>query len=143
MRKIFVLEEFYYGIQMNKNSIADDGSRDIGFTSRINTGKRPDERNDLKYLRLAWEIVSDYLPDPFSLKLANKLGINLESQPMTPLAKKPKMEHPTSTSPLDDYTKGKTPLSSQIKKTEPTAKQKAASRACVGTKSITSFFTKK
>lgn len=138
--KVYRLEK---KLQMNKNSIADDGSHDIGFTSRINTGKRLGAENDLKYLRLAWEIVSDYLPDPFSLKLANKLSINLESQQMTPLAKKPKMENPTSTSPLDDYTKGKKPLSSQVKKTEPTAKQKAASRACVGTKAITSFFTKK
>lgn len=132
-------------LQLNKSSIADDGSVDIGYTARSTTAKRADTGSvDQRYLRLACEIVSDYLPESFSLKLATKLNINLkESQTLTPLAKKAKLDNPVSTGPLDDYTKGKKPLSSQTKKAELTAKQKAASRACVGTKSIASFFSKK
>ena len=132
-------------LQLNKSSIADDGGVDIGYTARNNTTKRLNaDRVDQRYLRLAWEIMSDYLPESLSQKLAQKLNINLnESQALTPLAKKAKLDNPVSTGPLDDYTKGKKPLSNQAKKAEPTAKQKAASRACAGTKSIASFFSKK
>ena len=57
--KVFRLEK---KLQKNKSSIADDGSFDIGFTSRSDTVKRPNQGNvDGRYLRLAWEIVSDYL----------------------------------------------------------------------------------
>ena len=132
-------------LQMNKSSIAEDGSVDIGYTPGTSTGKRQNSESvDRRYLRLAWEIISDYLPENISLKLAAKLDINLkESHSLTPLAKKAKIDNPTETGPLDDYSKGKKPLSTNVKKAEPTAKQKGASRACVGTKSIASFFTKK
>jgi len=132
-------------LQMNKSSIAEDGSVDIGYTPGTSTGKRQNSESvDQRYLRLAWEIISDYLPENISIKLAAKLDINLkESHSLTQLAKKAKIDNPTVTGPLDDYSKGKKPLSTSVKKAEPTAKQKAASRACVGTKSIASFFTKK
>ena len=128
----------------NKGLVAEDGSVELGFSSR----ERADKRNepgctDQRYLRLAWEILSEYLLDSISGKIAQKLGINLqESQPLPfqPVIKKPKLEGPTS--PVDDYTKGRK-TSQQVKKVPTSAKEKAASRACVGTKSISSFFTKK
>merc|ERR1719225_2326107 len=57
-------------LQMNKSSIADDGSVDIGYTPGTSTGKRQNSESvDQRYLRLAWEIISDYLPENISIKL--------------------------------------------------------------------------
>merc|ERR1719412_3189659 len=128
-----------------KGLIAEDGSVEVGYSSK-DRGKRTEPSiTDQRYLRLAWEIVSDYLLDDISGKLAEKLKINLNESQSVPLSKKPKLEGPTSTAPDDDYTKtfGKKPLSQQVKKAPIGAKDKATSRASAGTKSITSFFTKK
>ena len=130
----------------NKGIVAEDGSVELGFSYTERAGKRNEPGfTDQRYLRLAWEILSEYLLDSISGEVAQKLEINLQesSAPLTPqpVIKKPKLEG--SAAPVDDYTKGRKPLLQQAKKVPTSAKEKAASRACVGTKSITSFFTKK
>ena len=132
-------------LKQNKKSIAEDGSVEtaFAFTSKDDQAKRQLEATDKRYLRLAWEIVSEYLVESLSDKLAQKLEINLqESQPI-PLIKKPRLEGTSSTAPLDDYTKGRKSATQQQKNKEKTAKEKAASRASAGTKSIASFFGKR
>ena len=133
-------------LRKNKSSIAADGSVEIGFSTRdINAGKRSEpECADNRYLRLAWEIVSNYLVDDIGEKLAQNLRLNLQEPQPPPSIKKPKLEGPGSAAPLDDYTKGKKALPQQLKsKAQLSAKEKAVARASTGTKSITSFFQKK
>ena len=139
-KKVYRLRK---GLQINSNSIAEDGSIEHGLLSRNDhEGKRKEpEKSSLQHLRLAWEIVSDYIIEDLAEKLAKTVGLNVvESQPL-PIIKKPRTEGPTSTGPTDDYSKGrKVEPSKKSKLPLTSSKLKAASKARAGTKSIASFF---
>ena len=128
-------------LQTNQRSIAQDGSLAMGLSIKGSKRVEPEGSNS-SYLQLAWEILSDYLLDDLSLKLAKCLGLNLE-EPQRPVsAKKPKLGGTIPTTPLDDYTKDKKAVST-VKVKAPSAKEKACARAATGTKSIASFFHKR
>ena len=102
-------------------------------------GKRKEpEKSSLQYLRLSWEIVSDYLIEDLAVKLAKSVGLNIEESQPLPLIKKPRTEGSSSTAPIDDYSKGRKVAPPQKSKLPlASSKLKAASK---GTKSIASIF---
>ena len=96
---------------------------------------------DMDRLKLAWDILSDSLDTDMSAMLKEKLGIKDEAaaDPAPAPSKKAKTE-PLDDSETSDYSKALQP--NQKKEVKLTAKQKALEKGKVGTKSITSFFSK-
>jgi len=99
---------------------------------------------DLDRLKLAWDILSDSLDPEMSAMLKEKLGIKDESATLTAgvaatSSKRAKTE-PVDDCETSDYSKALQP--NQKKEVKLTAKQKALEKGKVGTKSITSFFSK-
>ena len=97
---------------------------------------------DLDRLKLAWDILSDSLDPEMSAMLKEKLGIKDESAAPAVAAatsKRAKTE-PVDDCETSDYSKALQP--NQKKEVKLTAKQKALKKGKVGTKSITSFFSK-
>lgn len=98
--------------------------------------------------KCAWQFVSDFIEEDLSKKLATILKIDLEDKSINSKpAKKAKLEKnaPQSTGPKDDFAIEYNKSASKSSSTESPAstKQKALAKSAVGTKSITSFFTKK
>ena len=107
--------------------------------------KRKDQTEEIaECTRAAWEFLSDFLQDDLSLVLAKKLKINLEASPKKPKisTKSNEMTGTKSKGPSEDYSKNnKAPAKSTP---EPSTKQqKALAKSAKGTKSISSFFSKK
>jgi len=110
---------------------------------------KTEEGSEVEYQRIALGIIEEYLPKDMADKLVNKLGLpeekvnkqaggqkrlSSEGGDSTPKAKRAKVEA------LEDYSKND--VKSAIKE-EQSAKQKALAQAAKGTKSISSFFSRK
>jgi len=119
------------------------GAKSLNFKSEEQGG-------DTDYQRMGLGILQEYLSEDMATKLVTKLNLPEEKVKPgaggqkrlsevagsgdTPRAKKAKVE------PLEDYTKGE---AKAAVKDEQSAKQKALAQSAKGSKSITSFFTKK
>ena len=132
---------------------ANSGQTSLAFSlvavHRLNCGFFPTD--DEK--RTAWEILSDYLDPEMSSLLAKHVGIKEEpvKKPETnskPITLTGSRQLPAGTKenarPLEDYSEDLEPKSKMQKLSTPgSAKQKALAKSAAGSKSITSFFTKK
>ena len=101
-----------------------------------------------QYLRYAFGIVSSYLSKDLTEKLREHLKIPAEKKATTKrepteslVGSANKKAKTTASAPTEDYSKGYKSVAA--KETPKNAKQKALAKSASGSKSITSFFTKK
>ena len=103
-----------------------------------------------QYLRYAFGIVSSYLSKDLTEKLRENLKIPADKKPTTKRepteslvgsANKKAKTTAAASAPTEDYSKGYKSVAA--KETPKNAKQKALAKSASGSKSITSFFTKK
>ena len=131
-----------------KKKVKDQGLTVLDNTSSINyvSAKRKDdseEEEDAK--RYAWEFISDFLQNDLSEKLAKHIKLDLSAQSKQPVAKKPKLDSnvaPKNQGPKDDYFNPKSVKNSPAPAVE-NSRQKALAKSAKGSKSISSFFSKK
>ncbi|KAF6204484.1 hypothetical protein GE061_002825 [Apolygus lucorum] len=105
-----------------------------------------DEDSGVNYMRYAYGMILDYIPESLATKFAEFIKLPPEPEksnkrkeivsPSQPNGKKSKVEEE------EDSYEPKTPAAKQDKKT-PSAKEQALAKAAKGTKSISSFFKKK
>ncbi|BES97447.1 Ydr279p protein family (RNase H2 complex component) [Nesidiocoris tenuis] len=105
-----------------------------------------EEDSNVNYLRYAYGLLCDYIPESLAAKFADfiKLPPELERvskrkeivSPTKPDGKKVKLDDD------DEAYEAKTPVS-KIEKKAPSAKEQALAKAAIGSKSISSFFKKK
>lgn len=110
------------------------------------------EVDAVQFLTYAHGILSDYLDDQLAEKLANHLKLPKEEpakkakkrdpQPLESDKKKPR-KGSSDQEPTEDYSKAYKKMGATKENTNLSANQKALARSASGTKSITSFFTKK
>ena len=101
-----------------------------------------------QYLRYAFGIVSSYLSKDLAEKLRENLKIPADKKPTTKrepteslVGSANKKAKTAASAPTEDYSKGYKSVAA--KETPKNAKQKALAKSASGSKSITSFFTKK
>jgi len=116
---------------------------DLSEGAAAHSYKQQADTNSVEYTRYALGIVSQYLPADLLTKLEEKLNLPKAEKRQSdatggPPAKKQKTG---KAEPAEDYSQGV--KKGMGKEKELTAKEKALKKSSVGTKSITSFFSKK